>query len=114
MTEQLLGLHRWAPLIDPYSRWIEKQSFHVAMTWCGLLTAGTRAQVEGAVAAGIARIMPPLARASIAAGADGLIIEVHNDPDRALSDGAQSLYPEQFRELVEQIRTIALVLGRTV
>ena len=42
------------------------------------------------------------------------MIEVHHDPDRALSDGAQSLYPEQFEELVGQIRTIATVLGRRV
>jgi 3-deoxy-7-phosphoheptulonate synthase len=55
-----------------------------------------------------------MARAAIAAGADGLMIEVHHDPDRALSDGAQSLRPEQFDELVGQIRTIAEVLGRQV
>jgi 3-deoxy-7-phosphoheptulonate synthase len=55
-----------------------------------------------------------MARAAIAAGADGLIIEVHHDPDHALSDGAQSLYPEQFDELVAQIRTIAEVVGRCV
>jgi 3-deoxy-7-phosphoheptulonate synthase len=61
---------------------------------------------------GIRNKVAPMARASIAAGADGLIIEVHHDPDHALSDGAQSLYPEQYRELVEQIRTIAAVLGR--
>src|SRR5689334_7083498 len=63
---------------------------------------------------GIRNKVAPMARASIAAGADGLIIEVHHDPDHALSDGAQSLYPEQFEELVRQIRTIAEVLGRTV
>jgi 3-deoxy-7-phosphoheptulonate synthase len=63
---------------------------------------------------GIRDKVAPMARASIAAGADGLIIEVHHDPDHALSDGAQSLYPEQYRELVEQIRTIAKVVGRTV
>jgi 3-deoxy-7-phosphoheptulonate synthase len=63
---------------------------------------------------GIRNMVAPMARASIAAGADGLIIEVHNDPDHALSDGAQSLYPEQYDELVRQIRTIADVLGRTV
>jgi 3-deoxy-7-phosphoheptulonate synthase len=63
---------------------------------------------------GIRDKVAPMARASIAAGADGLIIEVHHDPDRALSDGAQSLYPDQFRELVAQIRTIAEVLGRRV
>jgi 3-deoxy-7-phosphoheptulonate synthase len=63
---------------------------------------------------GIRNKVGPMARAAIAAGADGLIIEVHHDPDHALSDGAQSLYPEQYQELVEQIRTIAAVLGRTV
>jgi len=63
---------------------------------------------------GIRDKVAPMARASIAAGADGVIVEVHHDPDRALSDGAQSLYPEQFAELVQQIRTIAEVLGRTV
>jgi 3-deoxy-7-phosphoheptulonate synthase len=56
----------------------------------------------------------PMARAAIAAGADGLMVEVHNDPDRALSDGAQSLYPEQFNELMDQIRVIAEVIGRNV
>ena len=61
---------------------------------------------------GIRDKVAPMARAAIAAGADGLIIEVHHDPDQALSDGAQSLYPSQFDELVTQIRTIAEVLGR--
>jgi 3-deoxy-7-phosphoheptulonate synthase len=63
---------------------------------------------------GIRDKVAPMARAAIAAGADGLIIEVHHDPDRALSDGAQSLWPEQFDELVRQIRTIADVVGRRV
>ena len=61
---------------------------------------------------GIRNKVAPMARAAIAAGADGLIIEVHHDPDHALSDGPQSLYPRQFEELVGQIRTIAAVLGR--
>jgi len=56
----------------------------------------------------------PMARAAIAAGADGLLIEVHNDPDRALSDGAQSLYPEQFATLMGELRVIAPVLGRSL
>jgi len=56
----------------------------------------------------------PMARAAVAAGADGLLIEVHPDPDRALSDGAQSLAPAQFVELVRQVRAIAEVLGRRV
>src|SRR5437016_13231288 len=56
----------------------------------------------------------PLSRAAIAVGADGLMVEVHHQPDRALSDGMQSLYPEQFDELMTQVRQIAGVLGRTV
>jgi 3-deoxy-7-phosphoheptulonate synthase len=56
----------------------------------------------------------PMARAAVAAGADGLLIEVHPDPDRALSDGAQSLRPEQFAELMRQLRMIAPAVGRTV
>ena len=63
---------------------------------------------------GIRDKVAPMARAAIAAGADGLIIEVHHDPDHALSDGAQSLRPEQYRDLVDQIRTIGKVLGRTL
>jgi 3-deoxy-7-phosphoheptulonate synthase len=63
---------------------------------------------------GIRDKVAPMARAAIAAGADGLIIEVHHDPDHALSDGAQSLYPREFDELVAQIRTIAGVVGRRV
>ncbi len=56
----------------------------------------------------------PLSRAAIAVGADGLIVEVHSDPDRALSDGIQSLYPEQFESLMAQIRQIAPVVNRTI
>jgi 3-deoxy-7-phosphoheptulonate synthase len=56
----------------------------------------------------------PMARAAVAAGADGLIIEVHHDPDKALSDGAQTLRPEQFTELMSQLRIIASAVGRTV
>ncbi len=56
----------------------------------------------------------PMARAAVAAGADGLLVEVHNDPDHALSDGAQSLYPAQFAELMDQLRIIAPAVGRTV
>lgn len=54
----------------------------------------------------------PMGRAAVAAGADGLMIEVHPDPPRAMSDGAQSLYPEQFSELMQQIRVIANAIGR--
>jgi len=56
----------------------------------------------------------PMARAAVAAGADGLLIEVHHDPDHALSDGAQSLYPEQFEELMRQLRIIAPAVGRVI
>ena len=56
----------------------------------------------------------PMARAAVAAGADGLMIEVHPDPDHALSDGAQSLFPEQFEELMEQVNIIAESIGRRV
>jgi 3-deoxy-7-phosphoheptulonate synthase len=56
----------------------------------------------------------PLSRAAVAVGADGLIVEVHNCPDRALSDGIQSLLPDQFDELMSEVRQIAAVLGRSV
>jgi 3-deoxy-7-phosphoheptulonate synthase len=58
--------------------------------------------------------VPPMARAAVAAGADGLLIEVHNDPEKALSDGAQSLYPEQFERLIQELRMIAPAVGRTI
>lgn len=54
----------------------------------------------------------PMARAAVAAGADGLMVEVHNDPDAALSDGAQSLYPQQFFKLMEELRIIAPAVDR--
>ena len=56
--------------------------------------------------------VPPMARAAIAAGADGLLIEVHNDPDHALSDGAQSLTPGEFSQLMGELRIIAPAVGR--
>ena len=56
----------------------------------------------------------PMARAAVAAGADGLLVEVHPDPDRALSDGAQSLRPEQFEELMRQLRIIAPAVEREI
>ncbi|MGA8026331.1 MAG: 3-deoxy-7-phosphoheptulonate synthase [Bryobacteraceae bacterium] len=54
-----------------------------------------------------------MARAAVAAGADGLLVEVHPDPDKALSDGAQTLRPGQFSELMQQVRAIAAAIGRT-
>jgi 3-deoxy-7-phosphoheptulonate synthase len=59
-------------------------------------------------------IVTPMARAAVAAGADGLLIEVHPDPDRALSDGAQSLRLDQFEELMRQLQAVALAVGRTI
>ncbi len=59
-------------------------------------------------------MVPSMARASIAAGADGLLMEVHHDPEHALSDGAQSLYPAQYSELMDQLRRIAPVVGRSL
>lgn len=56
--------------------------------------------------------VPPMARAALAAGADGLMIEVHNDPEHAKSDGAQSLIPEQFEQLMKEIRQIAPLVDR--
>jgi len=56
----------------------------------------------------------PMARAALAAGADGLLIEVHPEPDRALSDGAQSLYPEQFAALMDELRAVAAAIGREI
>ena len=56
----------------------------------------------------------PMARAAVAAGADGLLLEVHNDPEHALSDGAQSLHFEQFEELMAQLRMIAPAVGRSI
>ncbi|HEY6090309.1 MAG TPA: 3-deoxy-7-phosphoheptulonate synthase [Gemmatimonadaceae bacterium] len=56
----------------------------------------------------------PMARAAVAAGADGLLIEVHPEPDRALSDGAQSLYPDQFAQLVRELRAVAGAIGRNI
>jgi 3-deoxy-7-phosphoheptulonate synthase len=54
-----------------------------------------------------------MARAAVAAGADGIIVEVHHDPDSAVSDGAQTLRPEQFAEMMQQTRAIAAAIGRT-
>jgi 3-deoxy-7-phosphoheptulonate synthase len=58
--------------------------------------------------------VPPMARAAVAAGADGLLMEVHHDPDHALSDGAQSMYPAQYADLMDQLRRIAPVVGRSL
>jgi 3-deoxy-7-phosphoheptulonate synthase len=64
--------------------------------------------------AGRRDMVAQLARAAVAAGADGLIVEVHNDPDRALSDGAQSMLPSQFDRLMAELRIIAPAIGRSI
>ena len=63
---------------------------------------------------GIRDLVTPMARAAVAAGANGILVEVHPNPERALSDGAQSLYPEQFAELVGELRAISAAIGRTI
>jgi len=68
--------------------------------------------IDPSHATGIREKVSPMARAAIAAGADGLMIEVHHDPDRALSDGPQSLYPKQFGQLMRNIYVIAPVVGK--
>jgi len=65
-------------------------------------------------ATGIRDKVISMARAAVAAGADGLMIEVHHDPEKALSDGPQSLFPEQFEELMGQLRLIAKAIGRSI
>ncbi|HEU4724232.1 MAG TPA: 3-deoxy-7-phosphoheptulonate synthase [Candidatus Eisenbacteria bacterium] len=70
--------------------------------------------VDPSHAAGVRDKVVPLARAAVAAGADGLLIEVHYDPERAICDGPQSLFPEQFAALAEQLRLIAAAVGRTL
>jgi len=64
--------------------------------------------------AGRRDMVAPLARAAVAAGADGLIVEVHCDPDHALSDGAQSMFPSQFDRLMAELRIIAPAIGRSI
>ena len=59
-------------------------------------------------------LVDSMAKASIAAGADGLMVEVHNNPECALSDGAQSLKPDKFNELINDVTQIAKVLGKTL
>jgi 3-deoxy-7-phosphoheptulonate synthase len=64
--------------------------------------------------AGRRDMVAPMARAAVAAGVDGLIIEVHHDPDRALSDGAQSMFPAQFDRVMAELRIIAPAIGRSI
>ena len=68
--------------------------------------------VDPSHAAGMWWMVEPLAKAAIAVGADGLMIEVHNDPENAWCDGAQSLKPERFANLMQDLKNIAPIVGR--
>ena len=68
--------------------------------------------IDPSHASGMWWMVEPMAKAAIAAGADGLIIEVHNDPELALCDGAQSLKPERFAHLMGELKGIAQIIGR--
>ncbi len=68
--------------------------------------------IDPSHATGIRDKVSPMARAAVAAGADGLTLEVHNEPDKALSDGPQSLYPDQFKQLMRDLHVIAPVVGK--
>jgi 3-deoxy-7-phosphoheptulonate synthase len=63
---------------------------------------------------GLRELVPPMARAALACGADGLLVEVHYDPTQALSDGRQSLFPEQFAAMMGELRTIAAAIGKVM
>ncbi len=70
--------------------------------------------VDPSHATGLREKVVPVARAAVAVGADGIMVEVHNDPAKALSDGPQSLYPEQFTQMMKEVRLIAKAIGREV
>jgi 3-deoxy-7-phosphoheptulonate synthase len=63
---------------------------------------------------GVRSLVPTMAKASLAAGADGLLVEVHFRPDEAMCDGSQSLYPEEFERMIKDLRKIAEAVGRTI
>ena len=69
--------------------------------------------VDPSHATGLRNVVPPMSKAAVAAGADGLIIEVHHSPETAVCDGAQSLYPEQFAELFEELQALAKVIKKS-
>lgn len=68
--------------------------------------------VDPSHASGLSKLVPPLSLASVGAGADGLIIEVHNDPEHALCDGPQSLRPEQFSDVVKRVKVMLPLVGK--
>ena len=70
--------------------------------------------IDPSHATGVAKLVPPMAMAAVAAGADGLIIEVHNDPAHALSDGAQSLTYDSFHHTMNALRAVAAAVDREI
>ena len=70
--------------------------------------------IDPSHASGDWKLIEPVSLAAIAAGADGLIIEVHDNPEKALSDGAQSLKPERFAQLMDKARKVATAIGREI
>ena len=70
--------------------------------------------VDPSHASGLSRLVRPLSLASVGSGADGLMIEVHNDPKNALCDGAQSIKPEEFEEIVKNINVMLPICGKKV
>jgi 3-deoxy-7-phosphoheptulonate synthase len=59
-------------------------------------------------------MVPAMAKAAVAAGADAILVEIHPNPDKAASDGAQTLYPDQFEKLMGELRVVAAAVGRTL
>lgn len=70
--------------------------------------------VDPSHSTGVRELVAPMARAAAAAGADGILVEVHSDPAQALSDGQQSLYPDQFADLMRGLKRVVLAMGRTL
>jgi 3-deoxy-7-phosphoheptulonate synthase len=63
---------------------------------------------------GLRELVTPMAKAALACGADGILVEVHCDPPNALSDGRQSLFPEQFEAMMRELRPIAMAVGKAL
>jgi len=70
--------------------------------------------VDPSHASGVREYIPALSRAAVAAGADGIIVEVHPEPEKATSDGPQSLHFDEFEQLMDELRPIAAAVGRTM
>ena len=107
-NDQVILCERGIRTFEPYTRnTLDLSAIPVLKTLTHLPV-----MIDPSHATGIREKVSPMARAAVAAGADALIIEVHNEPDKALSDGAQSLYPQQFGQLMRDIYVIAPVVGK--